>query len=68
MIRIIIHDSYNFKIFKQLPIPIRELVTAELQEEYPISSETLLSQLCFTHFIELITDVSQLKMKLIIRG
>ncbi len=54
MIRIIIHDSYNFKIFKQLPIPIRELVTAELQEEYPISSETLLSQLCFTHFIELI--------------
>lgn len=39
---------------KCLLIPIRGAMTAELQEEYPISSETLLSQLSFTHFIELI--------------
>lgn len=29
-------------------------LTSELQEEYPFLSETLLSQLSFTHFIELI--------------
>lgn len=47
-------QSLTGELQKRLPIPIRRLVTAELQEEYPISSETLLSQLSFTHFIELI--------------
>jgi len=46
-------QSVTGELQKQLPIPIRELLTTELQE-YPISSETLLSQLSFTHFIELI--------------
>ncbi|MDL2282132.1 PDDEXK nuclease domain-containing protein [Parabacteroides sp. OttesenSCG-928-G06] len=47
-------QSLTGELQKQLPIPIRGSVTAESQEEYPISSETLLSQLSFTHFIELI--------------
>lgn len=47
-------QSLTGELQKQLPIPIQGSVTAELQEEYPISSETLLSQLSFTHFIELI--------------
>ncbi|MEA5081579.1 MAG: PDDEXK nuclease domain-containing protein [Dysgonamonadaceae bacterium] len=47
-------QSLTGELQKQLPIPIRGSVTAELQEEYPISPETLLSQLSFTHFIELI--------------
>ncbi|MDL2289844.1 PDDEXK nuclease domain-containing protein [Paludibacteraceae bacterium OttesenSCG-928-F17] len=47
-------QSVTGELQKQLPIPIRGSVTAESQEEYPISSETLLSQLSFTHFIELI--------------
>ena len=46
-------QSVTGELQKQLPIPIRGLLTTELQE-YPISSETLLSQLSFTHFIELI--------------
>ena len=47
-------QSLTGELQKQLPIPIRGSVTAESQEEYPISFETLLSQLSFTHFIELI--------------
>ena len=47
-------QSLTGELQKQFPIPIRESVTTELQEEYPISSEPLLSQLSFTHFIELI--------------
>ena len=46
-------QSVTGELQKQLPIPIRGSLTTELQE-YPISSETLLSQLSFTHFIELI--------------
>ncbi|OJV83300.1 MAG: hypothetical protein BGO34_16680 [Bacteroidia bacterium 44-10] len=46
-------QSVTGELQKQLPIPIRRSLTTELQE-YPISSETLLSQLSFTHFIELI--------------
>lgn len=38
----------------QLPLPIRESLLPELPEDYPVSSEILLSQLSFTHFIELI--------------
>ncbi|MBP1615873.1 MAG: hypothetical protein H6Q13_3321 [Bacteroidetes bacterium] len=37
-----------------MPISIRRSLTPELEKEYPISAETLLSQLSFTHFIELI--------------
>ena len=37
------------------PIPIRVSVTPELPEEYPIPSETLLSRLSFTHFVELLS-------------
>lgn len=40
-------QSLTGELQKQLPIPIRGALTAELQE-YPISSETLLSQLSFT--------------------
>ncbi|MDL2224001.1 PDDEXK nuclease domain-containing protein [Bacteroidales bacterium OttesenSCG-928-M06] len=47
-------QSLTGELQKQLSSPIRGTVTAESQEEYPISSETLLSQLSFTHFIELI--------------
>ena len=47
-------QSLTGELQKQLPIPIRGSETGESQEEYPISSETLLSQLSFTHFIELI--------------
>lgn len=47
-------QSLTGELQKRLPIPIRGAMTAELQEEYPISPETLLSQLSFTHFIELI--------------
>ena len=39
---------------KRLPIQIRGSVTPELPEEHPISPETLLSRLSFTHFIELL--------------
>jgi Uncharacterized conserved protein len=39
---------------KRLPIQIRRSVTPELPEEHPISPETLLSRLSFTHFIELL--------------
>lgn len=46
-------QSVTGELQKQLPIPVRGSLTTELQE-YPISSETLLSQLSFTHFIELI--------------
>ena len=46
-------QSVTGELQKQLPIPIRGSLTTDLQE-YPISSETLLSQLSFTHFIELI--------------
>ena len=46
-------QSVTGELQKQLPTPIRGSLTTELQE-YPISSETLLSQLSFTHFIELI--------------
>jgi len=37
-----------------LPAPIRGSLPPEFKEEHPISPETLLSQLSFTHFIELI--------------
>jgi predicted nuclease of restriction endonuclease-like (RecB) superfamily len=47
-------QSLTGELQKSLPIPIRRSLTLELNEEYPISSETLLSQLSFTHFIELI--------------
>lgn len=54
-------QSLTGELQKRLPISIRGSVTAELQEEYPISSETLLSQLSFTHFIELIKFDDPLK-------
>jgi predicted nuclease of restriction endonuclease-like (RecB) superfamily len=47
-------QSLTGELQKRLPTAIRESVTTELEEEYPIFSETLLSQLSFTHFIELI--------------
>lgn len=47
-------QSPTGELQKCLPPSIRRLPTPELQEEYPILSETLLSQLSFTHFIELI--------------
>lgn len=47
-------QSPTGELQKRLPPSIRRLPTPELQEEYPILSETLLSQLSFTHFIELI--------------
>lgn len=47
-------QSLTGELDKQLSKPIRGSENAELQEEYPISSQTLLSQLSFTHFIELI--------------
>jgi predicted nuclease of restriction endonuclease-like (RecB) superfamily len=49
-----IRGSITPELQKRLPIPIRGSVTAELHDEYPISPETLLSQLSFTHFVELI--------------
>lgn len=49
-----IRGAITPELQKHLPIPIRGSVTAELEEEHPISPETLLSQLSFTHFIELI--------------
>ena len=39
------------KIQNQNPKQIRGSVTRELQEEYPIPSDVLLSRLSFTHFI-----------------
>jgi len=47
-------QSTTGELQKRLPLSIRRSATPELQEEYPILSETLLSQLSFTHFIELI--------------
>lgn len=47
-------QSPTGELQKRLPLSIRRSATPELQEEYPILSETLLSQLSFTHFIELI--------------
>ena len=35
-------------------LPIRQTVSGELKEEYPISSYKLLSRLSFSHFVELI--------------
>jgi predicted nuclease of restriction endonuclease-like (RecB) superfamily len=49
-----IRGAITPELQKSLSIPIRGALTPELAEEYPISTETLLSQLSFTHFIELI--------------
>jgi predicted nuclease of restriction endonuclease-like (RecB) superfamily len=54
--------SNDFQIWRSLTaklqtppqIPIRGSLTRELPEEHPISSETLLSRLSFTHFVELL--------------
>lgn len=49
-----IRGAITPELQKHLPIPIRGSLTPELEEEHPVSPETLLSQLSFTHFIELI--------------
>jgi predicted nuclease of restriction endonuclease-like (RecB) superfamily len=47
-------QSLTGELQKRLPTPIRGSLTTELHEEYLIPPETLLSQLSFTHFMELI--------------
>jgi predicted nuclease of restriction endonuclease-like (RecB) superfamily len=49
-----IGGAITSELQQRLSISIRRSLTAELKETYPISSETLLSQLSFTHFVELI--------------
>ena len=49
-----IRQTVSAELQKSFPIPIRGSVSRELPEEYPIPSETLLSRLSFSHFLEII--------------
>ena len=49
-----IRQTVSAELQAPFPIPIRGSLTRELPEEYPIPSNTLLSRLSFSHFLEII--------------
>ena len=49
-----IRQTASAELQKSLPMTIRGSLTRELPEDYPIPSETLLSRLSFSHFLEII--------------